>query len=272
MKNIINRMLGFIEYKMTMRRLNLWKTFWVNFRSLPLSQAVKFPIYVYGKLRVISLKGEIIIQAPITRGMIQFGTKDKANYGNKISTIRNANKLIVKGKLVLFNGFTINIFQNATLVFGQNVVLGADAYVFVQTGITIGEGTRSADGLNIQDTNGHFILNIDDQSIPNCTGEINIGSYNWLAGKTRVMKGCKTPDNTIVTSESIINKDYTKTVPPYSIIGGAPAKLIRTGFRRVYNFDNEAIIRRHYNETDTLYTISTQVGVDKFCMIGDRIQ
>ena len=40
------------------------------------------------------------------------------------------------------------------------------------------------------------------------------------------MKGTKTPDYTIVASNSLCNKDYTKEITSESIIGGTPAKLI----------------------------------------------
>ena len=42
------------------------------------------------------------------------------------------------------------------------------------------------------------------------------------------------PDFTIVASNSLVGKDYSD-IPESSMIGGIPAKLIATGFRKVEN-------------------------------------
>ena len=53
------------------------------------------------------------------------------------------------------------------------------------------------------------------------------------------MPGTKLPDRVIVTSNSLLNKDYTSSIPSYSLIGGIPAKLLRTNVRRIYELDRE---------------------------------
>jgi acetyltransferase-like isoleucine patch superfamily enzyme len=58
------------------------------------------------------------------------------------------------------------------------------------------------------------------------------------------MKGTITPDFLIVGSNSLLNKDYTKTIEPYSIIGGAPAKFIKKGYERIFDLN----IEQKYNE------------------------
>lgn len=37
--------------------LNILKTIYVNFKTQPLSKAIKLPIFVYGKLEIYSLRG-----------------------------------------------------------------------------------------------------------------------------------------------------------------------------------------------------------------------
>ena len=50
-----------------------------------------------------------------------------------------------------------------------------------------------------------------------------------------IQKNTKTPDNTIISGKSLLNKDYR--VPEFSIIGGMPAKLLKTGYYRDLNND-----------------------------------
>ena len=72
--------------------------FYLNFKCLPFSQAIKLPIDIYRGIRINSLKGKIVINAgEIHRGMIKFGGRD--------SQIFALNPCIfdIKGDLI-FNG------------------------------------------------------------------------------------------------------------------------------------------------------------------------
>lgn len=51
---------------------NWWATLLVNFKLLPMWQAVKFPIAVYHRFRLTNAKGRIILHTPnVRRGMIK---------------------------------------------------------------------------------------------------------------------------------------------------------------------------------------------------------
>ena len=53
-------------------KCNLYKTLYLNFKMLPFSQAIKLPIWIYGKMIFRSLEGKIIIDSDrITSGMIR---------------------------------------------------------------------------------------------------------------------------------------------------------------------------------------------------------
>lgn len=62
---------------------------------------------------------------------------------------------------------------------------------------------------------------------------IIIGSDVWIGSRAIVMDGVTIGDGAIVAAGSVVTKD----VPPFAIVGGAPAKLIR------YRFSNEMIKR-----------------------------
>ena len=50
---------------------NITKIIYINFHFLPFRQAIKFPIDVYGKLRVIGNSGKLCINGTIKPGMIK---------------------------------------------------------------------------------------------------------------------------------------------------------------------------------------------------------
>lgn len=55
---------------------------------------------------------------------------------------------------------------------------------------------------------------------------IAIGNNVWIGTRVVIMDGVTIGDNSIIASGAIVTKD----VPPYSIVGGVPAKVIKTLF------------------------------------------
>lgn len=72
----------------------------------------------------------------------------------------------------------------------------------------------------------HFELggNYDDYPVP--TGDTIVGSDVWTTENCLILPGVKIGDGAIVAAGAVVTKD----VPPYSIVGGNPAKLIRYRF------------------------------------------
>jgi len=57
-------------------------------------------------------------------------------------------------------------------------------------------------------------------------GDVIIGNDVWLGHGVTIMSGVKIGDGSIIAANSHLTKD----VPPYSIFGGNPAKMIRKRF------------------------------------------
>ena len=62
---------------------------------------------------------------------------------------------------------------------------------------------------------------------------IHIGNDVWIGSRSIVMDGVHIGDGAIVAAGSVVTKD----VPPYAVVGGAPARLIK------YRFPQEVIDR-----------------------------
>jgi acetyltransferase-like isoleucine patch superfamily enzyme len=77
----------------------------------------------------------------------------------------------------------------------------------------------------------HFAMggNYDDYPVP--TGDTIVGSDVWTTENCLILPGVKIGDGAIVAAGAVVTKD----VPPYAIVGGNPAKLIR------YRFSEEQI-------------------------------
>lgn len=55
---------------------------------------------------------------------------------------------------------------------------------------------------------------------------ITIGNNVWIGTRVVILDGVNIGDNSIIATGAIVTKD----VPPYSIVGGVPAKVIKTLF------------------------------------------
>lgn len=57
-------------------------------------------------------------------------------------------------------------------------------------------------------------------------GDTKIGNDVWIGHEALIMPGISIGDGVIIASRSVVTKD----VPPYTIVGGNPAKIIRKRF------------------------------------------
>lgn len=98
--------------------------------------------------------------------------------------------------------------------------------------VTIQEYNHKTDGLSSYNFNKHVFGGkaIDDVI---SKGAIRIGSDVWIGTKCVVLSGVSIGDGAIVAAGSIVTKD----VPPFAIVGGNPARVIR------YRFTPEVIAK-----------------------------
>lgn len=268
LKNVFNLGLGMMERLLSNRCLNVWKTVYINYRCLPLTQAIKFPIVVRGGVKINSLMGSIQILPPIRYGMIELGSK----IHNEFVCV-NKSRLFLDGTLVFYggnkimNGYQISVQRNATLTFGSDCYLGENISIVTHNKIDIDSYNRIAYNSIIMDTDMHYSINTVSRDIYKNNIPIHIGSSNWIGNGTRIMKGTVTPDWTIVTAGSFLNKDYTKTIGEGCIIGGSPAKLIKEGQKRIFSLENEMVLDYFFrkNPQQSKFVLAEDVDIDKFC-------
>ena len=66
---------------------------------------------------------------------------------------------------------------------------------------------------------------MDGKSFPN-KGDTIIGNDVWIGYKALIMPGVRIGDGAIIAAASVVTKD----VPPYAIVGGNPARVLRMRF------------------------------------------
>jgi acetyltransferase-like isoleucine patch superfamily enzyme len=115
---------------------------------------------------------------------------------------------------------------------GDNILeIGNNSYVGMNTiingfaaKIRIGAYVSIAQNVNIMADSGPNASAAMQQLFPIEKAAISIGNHCWIGASSIIMPGVKLGDFCIVAANSYVNKPF----PSYSIIGGSPAKLIRT--------------------------------------------
>jgi acetyltransferase-like isoleucine patch superfamily enzyme len=86
--------------------------------------------------------------------------------------------------------------------------------------IKIGKNVIISENVTIRDSDDHKII----QSNKAHTCSIEIGNHVWIGMSAIILKGVTIGDGAIIAAGSVITKD----VPANSLVGGVPAKIIKT--------------------------------------------
>ncbi|MEP6695723.1 MAG: acyltransferase [Pseudonocardiales bacterium] len=114
--------------------------------------------------------------------------------------------------------------HEGTLRIGDKCVFGSDNTVNCQLDVEIGPATLVADWVYVCDFDHIFSdLNvpIKDQGI--VKAPVRIGPGAWIGVKATVLKGVTVGAGSVIAANTVV----TRSVPAYSIVAGAPGRVIR---------------------------------------------
>ncbi len=219
---------------------NLFKRNWFailyfNFKMLPFRQAVRLPFDFYGKIKFQSLKGKVIINTTVSRGCFQFGFAQSEIFAGAPIIISVDGALILKGKpFCLGSGSLLEIKNGATLEAGDDVLIAPRSKVIVKKHIQMGSHVHTSWEIQIMDSNFHYTRNVQTGEIAPIDKDVIIGNNVWIGNRVTINKGTVLPDHTIVASNSLCNKDYSKAGKQYITLAGMPAKIVAEGNERIF--------------------------------------
>lgn len=250
--SLISRICGSLEARLSQPHFNLWRTAYLNFRTLPYKQAIKFPIYVYGKVRFFMLNGSISISdCAIKRGMVKIGVNgDSFSLSDGSGFIQLASptaRIEFQGPCRIALNSKIRV-ADGILQFGKYSRIGTGSKIICNGGrISIGAFTGITFGCTMMNSSFHYTYDLQLGAYRNRTKNIVIGERNWIGNQTTILGGTLTKNDTIVGTGSLLNRDYTRLDGEYPMIAGRPAKLLRLGVKRVFAPDNEVRISKLFD-------------------------
>jgi acetyltransferase-like isoleucine patch superfamily enzyme len=154
--------------------------------------------------------------------------------------LRNCNSIgkmvSVNGKPVIGNLGTINLAnevriwsninqaklytgKKGKLIVGKNSRLNG-VHIDAQELVQIGENVRIAPYTLILDSDFH---DVRDHFAEGTSKPIYIEDNVWIASRATILKGVRIGQGAVIAAGAVVTKD----IPPYSIAGGVPAKVLK---------------------------------------------
>lgn len=200
------------------------KSIYVNFRLLPLKDAVKLPIIISRKTKLSCLSGKVTLTKNRT-GIVRigFGNVRLVDFAHERTILHIKGSITFRGKCKIGKASKIEVGKNGLLDIGDNFLISAKSKLICHKQITIGKDSVFAWDTLIMDTDYHEIYDHDSHII-NKDKAIMIGDKVWIGTRSTVLKGSSIPDNTIIAANSLITKVYHTT---NTILAGNPARVIK---------------------------------------------
>jgi acetyltransferase-like isoleucine patch superfamily enzyme len=91
--------------------------------------------------------------------------------------------------------------------------------------VIIGEDCMFANDIDIRTGDSHSVINAQSGERLNYAEDVVISRHVWIAPHTVILKGVTISENSIIATGAVL----TKSCEPGVIMGGNPAKVIKTG-------------------------------------------
>ena len=118
-----------------------------------------------------------------------------------------------------YNGVRLEVYRGASLFIGNGTYLNRNTVIITVGNIKIGKNCRIGWDVVIMDSDLHPVDALDQ---PTESKPVIIGNDVWIGCRSIILKGVQIGDGSAVAAGSIVTKD----VPPNSIVGGVPARII----------------------------------------------
>lgn len=208
--------------------LSLPRTIIFNLCYLPLHQAVKLPIWLAPNVRVRRLtKCSIKLKGNVRPFYVRIGYHEADGVdtysAHTILDIHKGGKLVFNGDAHVGQGAIFVVKEDGVLTLGRHFAISGTTSIICSKAITFGDDVQLSWNSLIMDSDAHKIYDEDGRWInPPC--DITIGNKVWIAANTNIAKGAVIGDNTVVASNSLVNKQFAGD---NNILAGCPAKIIK---------------------------------------------
>lgn len=110
------------------------------------------------------------------------------------------------------------------ITLGRHVRINAGCTLVSYAAITIGNDCLIGEYVSIRDANHGTAPGSPMRGQPHTFAPIHIGNNVWIGRGSALLKGVTVGDNAVIAANSVVTRD----VPPNTLVGGVPAKFIKS--------------------------------------------
>lgn len=170
----------------------------------------------------------VIVLNLITRYHIAFADRKERK---KLYKLYSKMKKVGKNIHICKN-YSISSLGNIEL--GSHIWIGENFYAKGEGGIKIGSGTIISRNVEIW-TSNHNYDSLDLMTIPYdkrfIYKHVHIGENVWIGSRVIILPGIKIGEGAVIGAGAVVSKD----IPPYAVVGGNPAKILKYRNIEIYN-------------------------------------
>jgi len=167
------------------------------------------------------------------------------SFFRKLNGLRSKMQKIILGKC----GTNVYIGHNCDFIcknifIGNNVFIGNHAsFISANSKIIIGNYVMFGPHVTIRGGNhridviGEYMYNVKEK-LPENDQNVIIQDDVWVGCNVTILKGVTIGRGAVVAAAAVVTKD----VPPYSIVGGNPAKIIKLRFNENQIIEHEKLL------------------------------
>lgn len=122
---------------------------------------------------------------------------DYKSYVRYMSHVKIGNHIAINRGCKFFASY---YFKDVKIIIDDNVAIGPDVKIFAA---------------------GHDYHSYD---LPDTAASVHICKYVWICGGSTIIHGVTIGEGAVVAADSVVTKD----VAPYTVVGGNPARFIKT--------------------------------------------
>jgi acetyltransferase-like isoleucine patch superfamily enzyme len=147
----------------------------------------------------------------------------------RFTSLRGRLHLSLKGNLILGDRVSIwshigrtqlSVARHAQLLIDDHSFVNTGSIISVRYRIEIGKRCQIANQVIIMDSDFHGVEEREEKEAP---APIIIEDDVWIATRATILKGVHIGKGAVVAAGAVVTRD----VPPYTMVGGVPAKVIK---------------------------------------------
>jgi acetyltransferase-like isoleucine patch superfamily enzyme len=150
---------------------------------------------------------------------IHLGTNVKIDKESSINNIKIGDNTRVASRVKIFGA------KEHILEIGKESYVGLNCFIEgFNAKVIIGDYVSFAPNVNLISGSGPNASLVMQKIFPIVRGAVTIGDHTWIGGNSTIMPNVTIGKYCVIAANSFVNKSF----PDYSIVGGSPAKLLRS--------------------------------------------